>query len=167
MLVWRAMFRVREGAYSRPRAHDLWLADRHINLLVPIYTSSEDIDREVHTTPEDIDREVQTTSEDIDREVQTTSEDIDREVHTTSEDIDREVHTTSEDIDREVHTTSEDIDREVHTTSEETRSPVFFFFIIYNFYPGSGSGYACSSPTASILHVVLVQISIVRKVMPS
>ena len=42
-----------------------------------------------------------------------------------------------------------------------------FFFYIYNFYPGSGSGYACSSPTASILHVVLVQISIVRKVMPS
>ena len=41
------------------------------------------------------------------------------------------------------------------------------FFFIYNFYPGSGSGYACSSPTASILHVVLVQISIVKKVMPS
>ena len=44
--------------------------------------------------------------------------------------------------------------------------PIFFyFFFIYNFYPGSGSGYACSSPTASILHVVLVQISIVRIIM--
>ena len=44
---------------------------------------------------------------------------------------------------------------------------IFFFFVIYNFYPGSGSGYACSSPTASILHVVLVQISVVKMVMPS
>ena len=43
----------------------------------------------------------------------------------------------------------------------------FILFFIYNLYPGSGSGYACSSPTASILHVVLVQISIVKMVMPS